>query len=256
MQQKTNNSPIKANKTEKNVLLKVVNLSKSFGKNVVFKGINLEIKKGDKIALIGVNGCGKTTLTEILLGLKSPSKGEIIYDINKQNFLLNTQVVYQVGEYPRKLLVKNVIKLYQNLFSIKASSSVTDRLMKILQIYELKNQKVNKLSFGQRKKLEAVLMLSMPGRFCIVDELTAGVDINGRIELFRLFDELYKKDKNQTIIWITHDLEEINLCNRIVLISKRNKTITFDGKVSQAKKKWGTIKNMIHEYIDKEIGRL
>lgn len=188
------------NQIDKNILVKIVNLSKSFGKNVVFKNVNLEIKKGDKIALIGVNGCGKTTLTEILLGLKSANRGKVVYDIEKSNFLLNTQVVYQVGEYPRKLLVKNVIKLYQNLFNTKTSTAVTDRLMKILQIYELRDQKVNKLSFGQRKKLEAVLMLSMPGRFCIVDELTAGVDINGRIELFRLFDEMYKKDKTQTII--------------------------------------------------------
>ena len=254
MTKNTNNKDV--TKIEKDVLLKTINLSKSFGKKVVFNKINFEIKKGDKIALIGVNGCGKTTLTEILLGLKSPTKGKIIYDINKRDFLLNTQVVYQVGEYPRKLLVKNVIKLYENLFSLKTNANKIDHLMKVLQIYELKNQKVNKLSFGQRKKLEAVLMLSMPGRFCIVDELTAGVDINGRIELFRLFQELYEKNKQQTTIWITHDMEEISLCNRIILISRREKAIVFDDTVKAAEKKWGSIKNMIIKYIDREIGKI
>ncbi len=244
-----NNYSVKNNEN----LIEIINLSKSFNKNVILKNVNLTIKKGDKIALIGVNGCGKTTLTEMILDLKMPTSGKILYNIPKKNFLLKTQVVYQTGDYPRKLKLKDIINLYRNFFKLDIKDSVIDNLLKRLQLDNLKLKKINKLSFGQRKKLEAILVLLVPGNFLIIDELTAGVDINGRVELLRMFDEMCKKDPKKSMIWITHDIEEINLCNRIIMISKKNKKITYDGTLADAVKKWKTVKNMVYEYIKKEI---
>ena len=239
-----------------NFLVKTRNLTKAFRNQLVFRDVNLTIRPGDKIALLGVNGCGKTTLIEILLGLKQPSRGEVVYQGKKSSFLKKTQTIYQSGDYPSKLKVNDIIGFYEDLFRLSDEQRQNIvKVMKILQLYHLKKKKINKLSFGQRKKLEAVLMLAVPTKFLIVDELTAGIDINGRIELFRIFKSLCESDAEKALIWITHDIDEISLCNRVVMMSSKDHKVSLDMSLEEAKQKFKTVKNMVYDYVDYEIGK-
>ncbi len=249
-----NNFNSKSSQTNSKPFLKISNLYKSYGKTKVFEKFNLEIKHNDRIALLGVNGSGKSTLIEIILGLRNKNSGRIEYSKNFKTFLRNLQVVFQIGKYPNNMRVSHLVSFYRDFYAQTYPPKMITRLVELLELKLLWKQKVNKLSFGQQKKLEALLMFMIDCDFYIIDELTAGVDINTRVKIFALFQNLLKKNPHKGMIWITHDSDEIEkLCNRIVILSKNNLNIVFDGSLKDVKIKFKSVKNMVLEHLRIEV---
>ncbi len=238
----------------KKPVLKISNLFKSYGKLEVLKGLNLTVYPGDCIALLGVNGSGKSTLMEIILGLNSKDKGDIVYFPDKFTFLQKTLVVFQIGLYPAKMTIKNLVKFYHDFYFKPYDLERTQKIAKSLEIEQFWNQRVNNLSFGQKKKVEALVSLSVNADFYFIDELTAGTDINSRLKIPKMFRrEITESSFPKGMIWITHDPNEIELlCNRVVILSKKTKNVCFDGSFADVKKKFKTIKKMLQTHFDDE----
>lgn len=238
----------------KKPLIRTVDLSKRYGNLLVLDKFNLKIYPGDRIALLGVNGSGKTTLMEILLGLLPKSEGQIHYLPSKKAFLTNSLAIFQVGAYPAKMKVRSLIRFYQDFYPRPLGMQESYRLARILNLTSLLNKKVNNLSFGQKKKVEALLTLSVESDFYFVDEITAGVDIDARVQIPAMFLKKLQTDLKKGMLWITHDPNEIEkLCNRVILLSKNNQNIYFDGTVAQAKKRFQSIQQMLEVHFRQEL---
>ena len=194
----------------------------------ILKNINLSIKRGEFLCIIGKNGSGKSTLAKMLNGILLPDCGEVkimsmntndekkIIDIRK-----NLGMVFQ---NPDNQIVSSVVEeeIAFGLENIQVETSEmrkrVDFALNFMGLYKYKNQSPNKLSGGQKQKLALASIIAMQPQIIVLDEPTAMLDPNARNELLKLILKL-NKEKNITIILITHFMEEIIYSDRIVLMN-------------------------------------
>jgi ABC-2 type transport system ATP-binding protein len=140
-------------------LIKLTNIKKQYGKKIVLHDINLEIKKGDRIGVIGPNGGGKSTLSEIIAGIRKPTEGKVE---KKEDLILGIQ--FQESRYPIGITVIDMIKYYLETFSIEMKETELTELLRIYQILGFKNKYVSSLSGGQQQRLNILLgLIQQPG---------------------------------------------------------------------------------------------
>lgn len=229
----------------KKILLKIKNLTKKYKNFFVFQNLNLNIYKNDILALLGFNGAGKTTLIEIICDIKKYDKGKILYSKSKNTFLHNLQVCFQEGSYPSGIKVRDVVLLFSNIYYVLKDKYLYEKL----KIKELENKIINSLSFGQRKRVELYIALFSKSEFIILDEITSGVDVWMRIIFLDILKKYVLKN-NLTIIYVTHNFEEISkICTRAVLLSKKG--IVLDKKINEKINIQNLVENKIIE-IKKE----
>lgn len=194
----------------------------------ILKNINLSIKRGEFLCIIGKNGSGKSTLAKMLNGILLPDRGEVkimsmntndekkIIDIRK-----NLGMVFQ---NPDNQIVSSVVEeeIAFGLENIQVETSEmrkrVDFALNFMGLYKYKNQSPNKLSGGQKQKLALASIIAMQPQIIVLDEPTAMLDPSARNELLKLILKL-NKEKNITIVLITHFMEEIIYSDRIVLMN-------------------------------------
>lgn len=218
-----------------NLALRVANLKKTYhdkDRKVdthALKGINLEIKQGQFFGLLGPNGAGKSTLIHALTGLVMPTSGsakifgaDIVDDYK-------TARGY-VGLAPQDLnldwflTVEQTLDYHGGYFGMlkKERQERTDELLKIFSLTEKKKAKGMLLSGGMKRRLVIARALMHKPKFLILDEPTAGVDVELRRELWAYTKKINKE--GTTILLTTHYIEEAEaLCDQIGLIN--------DGKI-------------------------
>ena len=198
-------------------LLKLADVSKSFGRNAVLKGITLDIHPQDRIALVGSNGAGKTTLFRCLLG-EYKHAGEIVFNglhprQNRQAVLSKIGFVPQLPP-PLKMPVAQLIKFAADVCESdpREMLAVVDLLG--LNFDQIAHQPFNKLSGGQKQKLLISMALGRPTELLVMDEPAANLDPEAR---HVLFSELGKRAGNVAMIISSHRLDEVaTLVNRVV----------------------------------------
>jgi energy-coupling factor transport system ATP-binding protein len=202
------------------------------GKDVI-SNLNLTIPKGSITALIGKNGVGKSTLAKLLLGLLSPSKGNILIENKK------------ISEYSRNELAKTVSYITQNpkdmfitetplkecelspkLLGLRNYKELAENSIKKADLEKVKNNSIDSLSGGQNRLLTlACTAFSLDSSILIIDEPEYGIDPKHWEEIFSFFREI--KSKNKTVILITHFLEISLFCD-FVIIMDNGKILKFD----------------------------
>ncbi len=226
---------------KKKPLVKIKKLVKNYGKKAVLKGVDLTIYDGDRLALLAPNGYGKTTFVNLLCQLKKQTAGQIIYMGGKKEFLRNVGVQFQIGNYPAGIRVSDLLYFYTSIYNTK----VDQKLLETFKIQEVMKLDFNDLSFGQQKRVELFLVLTTNVKFVILDEITAGMDIYVKHTILNIVEK-YLLQKKITLLYISHNLSEINrLCKRLVLIKdgkflevKHNlKTLNLE-KLMQKTYKW------------------
>lgn len=205
----------------------VHNLQKTYKTGVVaLKGVNLSIKEGDFFALLGPNGAGKTTIIGILTGLVVKSSGEVsIFDASI-DALPETAKSY-IGVVPQEFnfnIFEKVLDIVVNqagYYGIPRKVALTDAepLLKELGLWEKKDQMAQKLSGGLKRRLMIARALINRPKLLILDEPTAGVDVELRRSMWQFLRDL--NAKGTTIILTTHYLEEAEaLCRTVAVINK------------------------------------
>ena len=218
--------------------LEIRNLKKVYANNVVaLKGIDLKVESGDFFALLGPNGAGKSTMIGIISSLVTKDQGFISIcgtDIDENFTLAKSKlgVVNQEFNFSQFEKVRDVIMAQAGYYGVdpKTAEARTEEYLKKLGIWDKRDVFIRELSGGQKRRVMIIKSLIHEPELLILDEPTAGVDI----ELRRgLWDFLIDINKNgTTIILTTHYLEEAeNLCRNIAIID--NGTIIENTKMDK-----------------------
>lgn len=207
--------------------LEVKNINKKYKNKVVLNDINFSIQSGEIVALIGKNGAGKSTLINIITKLiQQDSEQSKIFE--KEKFDRNLiGVMMQENISLDRITVKEIIKLtrtyYRNPMSYQAILALSE-----LQNYT--NHPMDKLSGGQKRKLQFALTLAGNPDLIFLDEPTVGMDAESRTKFWERIDELKKQGK--TFLITSHYLEELEkVANRFIFL--HNQKIIFDGSLNE-----------------------
>ena len=207
--------------------LEVRNINKKYKNKVVLNDINFSIQSGEIVALIGKNGAGKSTLINIITKLIQQDSGQSKV-FEKEEFDRNLiGVMMQENISLDRITVKEIIKLirtyYRNPMSYQAILALSE-----LQNYT--NHPMDKLSGGQKRKLQFALTLAGNPDLIFLDEPTVGMDAESRTKFWKHIDELKKQGK--TFLITSHYLEELEkVANRFIFL--HNQKIIFDGSLNE-----------------------
>ena len=208
--------------------ISIKNLKKTYPNGFeALKGVDLDVEEGDFFALLGPNGAGKTTTIGIISSLVNKSSGQVKIlglDIDEEHNLAKKQlgVVGQEVNFNQFEKVGQIIRNqagYHGL-SYKTAKQNAEYFMKRLDIWDRRNEKARTLSGGMKRRVMVAKALVNRPKLLILDEPTAGVDIELRRSLWDFLTEI-NKDLGTTIILTTHYLEEAErLCRNIAIIDK------------------------------------
>ncbi len=212
--------------SKKNVL-SVKKLNKIYRKNIhALKDLNLEVKEGEILGLLGPNGAGKSTFINILAGVTDKTSGEVIvwgFDLDKNP----RQVRVSLGIVPQEINVdpfftpRKLLDLQAGLFGVKKKDRITDTVLDLVALRDKSNSYTRNLSGGMKRRLLIAKALVHKPPIIILDEPTAGVDVDLRKNLWDNIRSLRKL--GVTIILTTHYLQEAEeLCDRVGIIHKGN----------------------------------
>lgn len=236
-------------------ILKITNVSKSFGKVKAVDNISFKVKKGEMFAYLGVNGAGKSTTISMICGTLKQDNGSILVcgeDLNKDsNYIKNKiGVVFQNSVLDQTLTVYDNLKYRASLYDITGSKFKKrfEELAKMFELDEIRNQKVKTLSGGQRRRVDIARSILHNPEVLILDEPTTGLDPNTRKKLWNIIRGLREKN-GMTVFLTTHYMEEASDADFIIIIEK-GKIIT-EGTPLELKNKYA--KDMISIYhVDEE----
>ena len=193
------------------------------------KDINFEVKKGDFISVIGANGSGKSTLAKLLNVLLRPDKGDIVVEglntRNKERIWDIRKNVGMVFQNPDNQIVATMVEddVAFGLENIAIpSSEIRKRVDHALDLVDLKGyetHETHKLSGGQKQRLAIAGIIAMEPSCIVLDEPTAMLDPQGRKEVIDTISFL-NKEKNITIILITHFMEEASLADQVYVMNE------------------------------------
>jgi ABC-2 type transport system ATP-binding protein len=215
-------------------ILSISNLNKVYYPNKkALDNLSFNLQEGDFLALLGPNGAGKSTFINILAGLVNKTSGQIIvngfnYDDDLKNAKKSIGVVPQEIYLDPFLTVYESLEIYAGYYEIPKSQRKTRDLIEILGLADKAHVKPRSLSGGMRRRLLIAKALIHSPPLVILDEPTAGVDIELREALWQYMKEL--NAKGTSIILTTHYLEEAEeLCNKLAIINK-GQIIAYDNK--------------------------
>lgn len=205
-------------------MIEAKNLTKRFGKQLVFEHLNFKIADGDFISLIGPNGSGKTTLVKIIMGLEKKTSGELQID-HKDSIGYVPQFRNIDLDYP--LNIEQFIRLNLKFTLSPAQRQKDNATIKLILdktgLTELKDRPLGLASGGEKQKAYLAQALLNDPKILILDESTASLDVEVKMQLMDLVKELNQKEK-LTVIFITHDYELTKKYTTRALFFK-NKTI-------------------------------
>ena len=197
----------------------VKNLVENYGQNEILKGISFEVRKGEIFALLGINGAGKTTALECIEGLKKYDDGTV-----QLNGTFGIQL--QSSSLPKNIKAGEALKFFAKWRGTEPDDEFIDRI----GVKELLNKQYTQMSTGQRRRLHLAIALLGNPDIVFLDEPTAGLDVEGRVNLHGEIRNLRKQGK--TIILASHDMSEVEeLCDRIAIL--RNGKIVFTGSSAE-----------------------
>ncbi len=215
---------------KKNVLT-VKNLNKTYNKKgsnhvIAINNLNLKVQQGEIFGLLGPNGAGKTTFINILSGSVIKTSGNVEvwgFDLDKNP----RQVRASIGIVAQELNIdpfftpESLLDLQAGLYGIKKEDKITSRILKLVSLEKQAKSYARSLSGGMKRRLMVAKSLVHQPPIIILDEPTAGVDVELRQNLWENVKTLNKE--GATVILTTHYLEEAEkMCDRIGILSKGN----------------------------------
>ena len=201
--------------------IQVEALTKSYAGFPAVKGIDFEVRAGEVFGLLGPNGAGKTTTVEILEGLRTRSGGRVSVlgcDPEVQTLQLKDRVgvCLQATNLQEKLKVCEAMELFASFYTRTVDGN---QLLKRLQLWEKRDSQYAKLSGGQKQRLALALAMLNDPQVLFLDEPSAGLDPQARLEIHELVLDLRREQR--TILMTTHYIEEAEkLCDRVAIVDE------------------------------------
>ncbi|MCR2021596.1 ABC transporter ATP-binding protein [Blautia pseudococcoides] len=217
-------------------VIKVRQLTKSYGELTAVDNINLSAARGMVFGLLGANGAGKSTTIECILGTKKADQGVVrilgtdpLKD--RKKLFEKVGVQFQESSYQEQITVAELCRMTASLYKKSADPF---ELLARFGIADKRKSLVKDLSGGQKQRLFIVLALIPNPEVVFLDELTTGLDAKARREVWKILSDL--KEKGLTIFLTSHFMDEVEaLCDCICIL--REGKIVFYGTVSEAVEK-------------------
>ncbi|MBF0489706.1 MAG: ABC transporter ATP-binding protein [Candidatus Omnitrophica bacterium] len=214
--------------------IEIKNLVKTYKNGTqAVKGVDLVVPQGDFFALLGANGAGKTTIISILIGLVNKTSGTVkVFDHNiDQEFDLAKRcigVVPQEFNFNMFEKVHDIVSIQAGFFGIERKIAVknTEEVLKKVGLWDKKNAMARTLSGGMKRRLMIARALVHKPRVLVLDEPTAGVDVQLRVGMWDYLREL--NAQGVTILLTTHYLEEVQQMCRNAAIIKEGQIVRLD----------------------------
>ncbi len=208
------------------MFIEIKKLTKIYNSYIAVNNINFIIEKNKTVGLLGPNGCGKTTTIGMMLGLISPSGGEILIDDKNINLFKRDEILKRFNfaspyvELPKKLTVKQNLEIYGRLYGI---NNLDKRISDISSDLDIKNffeRKTGELSSGQKNRVSLAKSLINNPEILLLDEPTASLDPDIG-DFIRSYIQEYKKKNKVTILLASHNMNEVErLCDSIIMMKK------------------------------------
>jgi ABC-2 type transport system ATP-binding protein len=222
-------------------IIKIEGLRKTYNDGTVaLDDVNLNIHSGEIISLLGPNGAGKTSLISTICGITKPTSGNVYvdgYDI-KKDYRKTRKLI---GLVPQEIALEpfekvlDVIKYSRNLFGYTNDDKHIEKILKRLMLWDKRNKRIVELSGGMKRRVIIAKALSHNPKILFLDEPTAGVDVDLRIDMWKLIKQL--RSDGVTVILTTHYIEEAEeISDRISIIN--------NGKILLTEKKIDLIEKM------------
>lgn len=205
-------------------MLKIQQLTKSFGKKTVLHNVSFSIDKGQIVGLVGENGAGKSTLLSILATLQQPTKGTIL--LNNQEYTGHLKNIRkQIGFVPQDIAIWDELTVEENMVFFeklswrKKSREELKQLCLNMKLDQWK-EPVKILSGGMKRKLNLAISLIHDPQILLLDEPTVGIDLKSRTEIGTYLHELATSEE-KIIIYTSHDMDEIkSLCDHVFCLGE------------------------------------
>ncbi|MDF2839176.1 MAG: transporter [Evtepia sp.] len=214
-------------------VIKVKNLTKSYGGTIAVDGLSFSVLRGMVFGLLGANGAGKSTTIECLLGTKKPDGGTVaVLDRNtksqRKELFEQVGVQFQEANFQDKITVMELCEVTATLYKNAADAR---ELLRQFGLVDKAKRFVSDLSGGERQRLFIVFALLPNPQVVFLDELTTGLDAKARRDVWKLLSDL--KDKGVTILLTSHFMDEVEaLCDKICIL--KHGQAVFYGTVAEA----------------------
>jgi len=222
--------------------IKVKNLSKKFNNYLAVNNINFTLKKNKTLGLLGPNGCGKTTSIGMMLGLITPTSGEVLIDnkninnTNRNDLLSRMNFASPYIELPKKLTVNQNLEVYGRLYGVKNLKNRIYEISNDLNLNNFLNKKTGELSSGQKNRVSLAKSLINKPEVLFLDEPTASLDPDVG-DFVREYLEIYKSKNQITILLASHNMKEVErLCDTVIMMK--------EGEIVDR----GTCKNLVDKH--------
>ena len=222
--------------------INVKHLSKKFNNYVAVNNINFTLDKNKTLGLLGPNGCGKTTSIGMMLGLITPSNGEVLINgqnvnnVNRDELLGKMNFASPYIELPKKLTVRQNLDVYGRLYGIKNLKNRISEISEDLDLNNFLDKKTGELSSGQKNRVSLAKSLINKPEILFLDEPTASLDPDIG-DFVRNYIENYKSKNNITIVLASHNMREVErLCDTVIMMKK--------GKIVDR----GTCKDLVNKH--------
>ena len=223
--------------------IEVKNLTKKFKSITAVNNISFKIEKNNTLGLLGPNGCGKTTSIGMMLGLITPTSGEILIDGIKLDSKSRIKLLSLMNfaspyiELPKKLTVKQNLEVYARMYGILNKDKRIKELIEDLNLRQFLDKKTGELSSGQKNRVSLAKSLINKPKLLFLDEPTASLDPDVG-DFVRQYLEKYKKENELTMLLASHNMKEVErLCSKIIMMKQGS--IVDEGTCQELTKKHG-----------------
>ena len=245
-------------------VIEVRNLVKKYNEHLAVKGIDFDVKEGELFAFLGENGAGKSTTINILCTILEKTSGDIRicgHVLGREDDLIRKEIgiVFQNSVLDDKLTVKENLFTRGSYYGL-TKKQIEERLKSFYERFELAeimNRKYEKLSGGQRRRVDIVRALLNNPKILFLDEPTTGLDPKSRKIVWDYIDYL-RREKGMTIFLTTHYMEETRDANHVVILDKgeviaRGTPSELKSSYASSKFLWYTERNEENDKTAKSI---
>ncbi|MBQ5425781.1 MAG: ABC transporter ATP-binding protein [Pseudobutyrivibrio sp.] len=200
-------------------MIEIKNIHKSYGKHKVLNGVDFAVEPGEIVGILGANGSGKSTLLTILAGLQNCDAG--FFNIDGKDLLKDSKLRNQLVAYvPQEMPLITELTAWDNLRMWYSADSLKKELnsgvLKLLGIDQFIKVPVSQMSGGMKKRLCIGCAMNSNPKLMLLDEPTAALDLVCKEKIYSYFEQY--KSKGGSMIIATHEVQEIELCDRCYII--------------------------------------
>ncbi len=238
-------------------IIQIKDISKSYGPEFSLKNVSLDVKQGKIFSLLGPNGAGKTTLVKLMLNLMHSDSGEIKingHDVSDKSSRAGIAFIPEKFNFFSFYTARGVLEFFGKMKGVEGAElkSQVDSALEELQIAELANRKLSRMSKGQMQRVGLASILIGKNDLIILDEPFSGLDPIGIRDLKDIIKKL--KEQGKTLFINSHILLEMEqLCDEVAILNKGK--LLFNGSVASVLEREKSLEDFFYKLISNERGQ-